>query len=194
MRPLVATGFEIDVERRTARFFPCSLKGNDFRMAHAVVGVKPLADDSSAADQNGADHGVRAGEGFAAASQGQGAGHPAFVVVRRHGDSIEQGIDERLGVERHQIVGRFAGAHEAHGQVELAHDGNHDAAAGGAVELAGRTMPVTPAEAVNSRAGTEAVLAGVVASSTRRMKKSCGAPGNEFGGGALHFFMLGHEV
>jgi hypothetical protein len=45
--------------------------------------VEAFADDSAVARQDRADHGIRAGEGFAATSQLKGAGDPIFLGTGR---------------------------------------------------------------------------------------------------------------
>src|SRR5579863_1748051 len=62
---------------------------------------------------------------------------PTFTsaVSRGIADSIEKGIDERLRVKGHKVVGGLAGSHERHRQTQFAHDRNDDAPARSAIEL-----------------------------------------------------------
>ena len=56
------------------------------------------------------------------------------VVVSRS-FLVEERLDEFFGIEGQQVVHLLADADVADGQVQLARDGHHDAALGGAVEL-----------------------------------------------------------
>src|SRR6185437_15266796 len=47
----------------------------------------------------------------------------------------EDGVDERRGLERRQVVRALAKAHKLHGNAEFALHRDHDAALGGPVEL-----------------------------------------------------------
>jgi len=83
----MAARFEVDEERGAARRAEGGFQRDDFRMADAVIGVKAFANDAAVANQDRADHGIGAGQSFAAAGERERAGHPFFGVgrkLRRH--------------------------------------------------------------------------------------------------------------
>jgi hypothetical protein len=60
----VAARFQINVKRCTSREFARSLKRKDLGMLNAVISVKAFADYDAVSDQNGANHGIWAGERY----------------------------------------------------------------------------------------------------------------------------------
>ena len=71
----VAARLQVDVERCAARGFACGFERDDFRVAHAVVGVESFADDAAVAHEDRADHRVGACERDAASRQLERAVH-----------------------------------------------------------------------------------------------------------------------
>ena len=103
---------------------------------------------------------------------------------------VEERVDIGLRVEGDEVVDFFAGADEAYGEIEFAGDGDDDAAFGGAVEL-GQHDSGDASVAPEFAGLVEAILAcGRVENEQDIVRRA----GNNFSGGALHFFQLGHEI
>ena len=105
------------------------LERDDFGVVQPGVGVEAAAHHFAVAHQHGAHHGVGTGQRPALARQVERFAH----VIE--GSFFEERFDEFFGVEGQQVFDLFADADVADGQVQLARDGDHDAALGGAVEL-----------------------------------------------------------
>ena len=103
---------------------------------------------------------------------------------------IEERVDVGLGIEWDQVVDFFAGADEADRQVQFAGDGYDDAAFGGTIEF-GEHDAGDSGVAPEFAGLVEAVLpSGGVEYEQHIVRRT----GNYFGGGALHFVQLGHEI
>ena len=102
----------------------------------------------------------------------------------------DQGIDEGFGGEFEEVVHLFAYAYEADRQVQLAGDGDGDAAFGGAVELG--EDDAGDAGGLREEASLlQAVLAG---GGIHHEKHFMRRVRDEARGGAAHFFELVHEA
>src|SRR5579885_2933506 len=102
----------------------------------------------------------------------------------------EEGFGVGVGVEGDEVVDLLAGADEADGEAEFAGDGDDDAALGGAIELG--EDDAGDANGAGKFAGLgEAVLSGGGVEDEKDVVRGAG---DDFGGGALHFFEFGHEI
>src|SRR5712664_2377440 len=150
--------------------------------------MKTFAENLALAHYDAAHHGIGAGQASTFARQCQRVLHEANGVCV-HG-SVKEGICVRLGVERNHIVDLLSSADETNGQAQLARNGDDDAAFRGAVKLG-------EDDAGNIDGGSEfaslrkTVLTG---GGVENQQDIMGRAGNYFGGGALHFFKLGHQV
>src|ERR1044072_9204390 len=104
--------------------------------------------------------------------------------------SIEQGSRVGFRVERDHVVDLFAGAHKADGGAQFAGDGHHEPPIGGAVELGEDDTGDADGASEFARLG-KAVLPGGGVQDQQDVVRSAG---DDFAGGALHFFQFGHEV
>src|SRR5690348_636889 len=74
-------------------------------------------------------------EGRSSFRAGERVGDRGYRRVTASRPSLQEGVDEARGLERRQVVGALAEAHELHRHPQLALHAEHDAALGRAVEL-----------------------------------------------------------
>src|SRR5580692_1031371 len=111
------------------------------------------------------------------------------LIVGIHG-LVEQRVGVGLSVEGNEVVDLFAGADETNGQAKFARDGNDDAAFGGAIELGENDAGDTDAGGELASLGQTVLSRGGVENEQDVVRRA----GNNFGGGALHFFEFLHEI
>ena len=123
IRDRVATRFEIHVECSAARVITGGLERQDFGVLSSVIGVESFANYAVVANEDRADHGIRARQSFAPTRQSQCAIHPMRVIIfaifvpkGRHGSSVKEGIYESFGIERDEIIHLFADADKTNRQ------------------------------------------------------------------------------
>src|SRR6478735_5885604 len=102
---------------------------------------------------------------------------------------IQEGGDEGLGFELHEVGGALPHPDELHGDAELGLDGEHDAALGGAVELGEHHPGDVDRLRELARLG-EAVLAGGGVQHQQHLLERTGGAVDD----ALELLQLGHEV
>jgi hypothetical protein len=104
--------------------------------------------------------------------------------------SVEERVDEGVGVEGNEVVDLFADSGVDDGKLELGCDGEDDAAFGGAVEFGEDDSG--DSGGLGEEAGLlEAVLAGGGVHDEEGLVRRAG---DEFFGGAAHLVELFHEV
>ncbi len=87
-------------------------------MVAPFVLVKAFTYDFAVADDHAAYVRIRTGKADAFARQSKRVLHEADVVCVH--ESVEERVDVGFGVEGHEVVDLFAGAHEADGQRQFA--------------------------------------------------------------------------
>src|SRR5579862_557254 len=103
---------------------------------------------------------------------------------------VEEGVDIGLWVEGDEVVDLFTGADETDWEIQFVGDGDDDAALGGAVEF-GEHDSCDAGVAPEFAGLVQAVLAGGGVEDEEHVVRRAR---DNFRGGALHFFELGHEI